>query len=480
MLVKKMKKNNKVNLYIKILIHIFIILMFELYIQSLSTNIHSNIKLVTLILILLVILISIIIDKKKKLSTKNITNIIIIIGILLRTMYIIYTPITERQHDVDYFNYEGHLSYINTIYETGKLPETNAMQYYHPPLHHIIGAGWLKINEIFFNTPLMVNIENLQILTLLFSSLTLYVISLILSRIKIKDKYKHLINIFFSVHPTFIILSGSINNDCLEYLFQFLILLYILKYYEKPTLKNSIILGIITGLCMLTKFNGLIMLGPITIMFLYKIYKDKKINEALKNYGICIIIALILGLSFQIRSILLFGSNAIPEPGDFLSLKNYNIIERMVIPSITTMFDKFCKLPGDYNLFAYIVKSSIFGEYHFNISNVFYYSYLIVNLFLILFSTILIIKNIKNIFKDKILLLLITNYFINIISYLYFNYKYPFICTMDFRYIVPTLMTGITLLVLESNNTSNKRLSIIIDISIIIFIILSLIFLFLI
>ena len=88
---------------------------------------------------------------KRGFTDENITNIIIIIGILLRTMYIIYTPITERQHDVDYFNYEGHLSYINTIYETGKLPETNEWQYYHPPLHHFLSAVWLKTTEVLFN-----------------------------------------------------------------------------------------------------------------------------------------------------------------------------------------------------------------------------------------------------------------------------------------------------------------------------------------
>ena len=480
MLVKKMKKNNKVNLYIKILIHIFIILMFELYIQSLSTNIHSNIKLVTLILILLVILISIIIDKKKKLSTKNITNIIIIIGILLRTMYIIYTPITERQHDVDYFNYEGHLSYINTIYETGKLPETNAMQYYHPPLHHIMGAGWLKINEIFFNTPLMVNIENLQILTLLFSSLTLYVISLILSRIKIKDKYKHLINIFFSVHPTFIILSGSINNDCLEYLFQFLILLYILKYYEKPTLKNSIILGIITGLCMLTKFNGIIMLGPITILFLYKLYKERNFKEIIKNYSIVLVIALVLGLSYQIRNYILFGSISIPNPTEHLSVKQYSIFKRMIIPSFTNIYEKFCNLTNDYNIFSFIVKNSIFGEYKYNIPNIFYNLYVSINLLLIILSTVLLIKNIKIIFKDKINLLLISNYVITMLSFYYFNYMYPYTCTMDFRYIVPTLLTGIVMLVMESNKTKSKYIRYLIDIPIILFIALSIIFIFII
>lgn len=476
-----MKKINNLNKIKYIVLNIFIVLLFELIINAFRVSINYYIKTITILLILLVLIISYIINKKKKLNSNNIINIIIIIGILLRTMYIVYTPITERQHDVDYFNYEGHLSYIHTIYKTGKLPKTNVIQYYHPPVHHIIGAGWLKVNEILFDIPLSENVEGLQILTLLFSSLTLYVISQILSRIKIKDKYKYLIMLFLAVHPTMIILSGSINNDCLEYLFQFMILLYILKYYEKPSIKNSLILGIITGLCMLTKLNGIIMLGPIGILFLYKLCKEKKLNETLINFSIVLVVSLVLGLSYQLRSYILFGTIEVPTPALESLENNYTIFERMIIPSITSIFDKmFCNIPGDYNIFAYIVKCSIFGEYEYNILNEFYYLFVTVNLYLILYSTFLIIKNIKNILKDKINLLLISNYIILMFSYYYFNYKYPYICTMDFRYIVPTLLTGILVLVLESNNKNNKTTKYLIDIPILIFILLSLIFIFII
>ena len=50
---------------------------------------------------------------------------------------------------------------------------------------------------------------------------------------------------------------------------------------------------------------------------------------------------------------------------------------------------------------------------------------------------------------------------------------------MDFRYIVPTLLTGIVVLVTESNE-DNKLTKYLIDIPLILFIILSIIFLFII
>ena len=86
-------------------------------------------------------------EKEKKVNHKKIILSIIMIGIILRTVYILYTPIDVRQHDVE--SDVGHIAYIETIYKTGKLPESNKWQFYHQPLHHIISAEWLKINEIF-------------------------------------------------------------------------------------------------------------------------------------------------------------------------------------------------------------------------------------------------------------------------------------------------------------------------------------------
>ena len=474
-----MKKYNNLNKTTKILINILAIIFFELIIHFLTPIIGKYIRQVIVVLILLVLLLVLKKQKEKKLTSTNITNIIIIIGVLLRTVYIVNTPVWSRQHDVDYLDYEGHISYIEHIYRYGELPASNDWQYYHPPLHHLIGAAWLKINVILFDMPLKTNLESLQILTLLYTSLMLYVISRILARLKIKDKYKHLILLFFCVNPTMMILSGSLNNDCLEYLFQFIILLYTLKYYEESSTKNSVILGILIGLATLTKLNGIIMLGPVGLVFLYKLIKERKLRETVKNFSIVVLFTIIIGISYQVRNYILFKTIEVPQPGlKDLSLY-YSFFERMIIPSITDIYEKvFNAIEGDFNIFAVIVKSSLFGEWEFNISNSFYNIFVTVNLYLIIFSSILIIKNIKNMLKDKVTLLLISNHIILMLSYYYFNYKYPYFCTMDFRYIVPTMLTGIILLVEKCDLEKRKTIKHLIDIPILLFIVLSVIFIF--
>ncbi len=137
---------------------------------------------------------------------KIVIYLILILGIFLRINYIAQTPITERQHDVYEIQDEGHLGYIYTIYQTGELPKTNNIQFYHPPLFHLISAGWLKA-ETMLGMELNQALEGLQVLTLLFSSLILVVVYRILVLTKIKDIYKLLIFLVMTFHPTFIILS---------------------------------------------------------------------------------------------------------------------------------------------------------------------------------------------------------------------------------------------------------------------------------
>ncbi|WP_294378395.1 hypothetical protein [uncultured Clostridium sp.] len=154
----------------------------------------------------------------EKINYKKIILAISIIGIILRIIYITYTPITKRQHDME--KGSGHLAYIETIYKTGKLPENNEWQFYQQPLHHVISAGWIKIAEI-FGASLEVAEEGIQILTAIYSCVIIVISYFILKELGINDKLKLLVMTIIAVHPTFIILSGSINNDILTIMLTF-------------------------------------------------------------------------------------------------------------------------------------------------------------------------------------------------------------------------------------------------------------------
>ncbi len=415
----------------------------------------------------------------KKNMKKNIFYIIYIVGVLIRTLYIINTDILTRQHDVGVIGGNGHLGYIYTLFTTGKLPITNTWQFYHPPFWHILGSLWLSFNKL-LNIEMIKAIEGIQILTPIFSSLTIVVTKKICERLKLKDIYRYLAISFIAFHPTMIILSGSINNDMLMFFLEFLIILKLIDWYDKPNIKNTIFLAIITGLCVMTKTNGALMAIPILYVFIKKILNNKKvIKDYIKKILLFGIISLPIGLWFPIRSMIVFHSyDAVLSSGDFLYVGNYSLFSRFFTMNFNELFN-FANVHTDYNLPSYIIKSALFGEFSFNIG-ILRIIMISISLLLIIISIVFMIKYLFKKKKNLIINILLIIYITSIISMYFFNYKYPNACSMDFRYIVITLLSSIVIITYSLNEIKNKYIKIPIVILLSIFIILSILFAFMI
>ena len=171
---------------------IIFIVLFELIILLLTPFISSFANfLITFLLI--IVLVKFYLYKKK--DYKSYIFLIMIVGILVRTLYILNVGINNMNHDLGNLHTDGsitnygHLWYIYTIYSTGKLPSVNNFQMYHPPLWHYIAAIWLKINTL-FGVSIMDAFENLQTVSCILSSLLMIIIYKIVEKIKMKDNYK--------------------------------------------------------------------------------------------------------------------------------------------------------------------------------------------------------------------------------------------------------------------------------------------------
>ena len=386
---------------------------------------------------------------------------ILALGVFLRTIYILKTDISTRQHDVLELYESGHLGYIYTIFKTHHLPVTNEWQFYHPPFWHIMGAMWLFINNLFkidFNYA----IEGIQILTLLLSSFMIIIADKICLKLKINDKYRCLVLGLLAINPTLIRFSGSINNDCLLMFIEALVLLKLFDWYDDNNIKNTIKLAIVTGLCVMTKMNGAIIALPIMYVFIKKfieIIKNKK--EKIKHYISKIllfgIISLPIGLWYHVRNLIKFGVSKVPEPGDWLYTGNHSIVSRFLSIDTYELFN-FAVMSDDDNWFSFIIRSSIFGEFEFNIKK-----WLLIALvaLLCIFILIFIVGSIYYLFKKKkniyINTLLIT-WYISIISSIIFYYKYPYACSMDYRYVAVCLLCSNIFIGYLLDNIKNKYL----------------------
>lgn len=401
--------------------------------------------------------------KHKRSNYKILIILMLVFGIIVRTLYISYTDIYYRQHDVA--GSRGHLAYIETIYRTGKLPPNNRWQFYQQPLHYIISASWLKINEC-FEVDLMQAREGIQYLTAIYSSIIMLITYAILKELKIKDKYKLLVLMIMAIHPTFIILSGSINNDILMIMFTFMAILYLIKWYKKSNYKNTIILALVTACIALTKISGTIIAIPIIYIFISKFIKDFKkgpkkqtLITYLLKFTVFGIISLGLGLSFSIRNFIKFNQEIfyVPKPGSVVYCGDDSWFDRLNIFSREMIEDTYCNPREDCNIPTYIVKCSIFGEFKMNYlhqNNILPRTLTIINGLLIIISLISFVKliithrKIKRRFKVYINLLNLI-FFSQIFVYAYSNMLMPYGCTMDFRYIVPTIFTGMMFIIIN-------------------------------
>ena len=198
---------------------------------------------------------------------------------------------------------------------------------------------------------------------------------------------------------------------------------------------------------MMTKYSYFFVCFSILIYVFIKCLKTQR--DFTKTLVCFIVPCAILGLWYQIRNSILFGQNIVhfnEMSSTSLQYISDAFIKRLfVLPKIERNI--FCSVYSDTNLVAYLIKSSIFGEYSFS-SNIIGGTLLILNIVLItvsVFAIFYVLRNKKTCNSGGIWLLLIVTT-VELLFYCWFNYIQPFGCNMDFRLIPITLICGIVYL----------------------------------
>lgn len=433
---------------------------------SINLNIEiTNIKIIaaTIIAFVLFFTTTIILKEYKRDKKIDFFKIIIgifIIGVVLRTAYVEYTPVYVRQHD-----FEAHIAIIQKIYDTEALPKENNIIFYHQPLFHILSVLFLKVNTI-IGVGVEQALEGLQILTAIYSTLTMLVSYCILKELNIKDVYRVPIMCMLAIHPTFIMLAGSINNDGIMNLFSSLAILYLIKWYKTPDTKTIIKLAFMTAFSALSKISGTIIAVPIMYIFIVKIFEERKQNlewekifeKYIMQFSIFGVIALGLGMSYSLRNLALFSQPIFFVPTPYnpdLYCGDRTIFERFVF-NFREFSQLYCSPFEDCNIWTYLVKSSLFGEFNVKASNTIIQEALLILNYVIIIKSLYNFIRLKN--KNTFLKMFVAYYIGLLIVYIRGNISHPFGCTMDFRYMVPTIFIGMLFLMYNSENKKREKL----------------------
>ena len=401
-------------------------------------------------------------------------------GFLVKLYYVLKTSIYVRQHDVDVFGGEtGHCGYIEYILYNHKLPDfdvSTRWQFYHPPLHHILSAVWIFINEHIFRFGYDKSRESLQMLTLFYSICIIITAYKILKEFKLSGRELLMGLLIISFHPTFILFSGSINNDVLSVLFIMLALLAAIKWYQDKTVWNIVKVALCIGFGMMTKISVGILAIPVGLLFILcfikDVRKDKKKNlmTYIKQFAVFACISFPLGLWFGIRNFIkwhipLMYVQPMTE-SDWQSVGDMSFLQRITDFSARQWGTPYTcwKWAGGYNEYNPLIsllKTSVFGEFAYDINIYFAQTIMWCGVMLALFGVAAIVITLLK--KDRVnrlpLICLAIMHLAFIISYYKMCYDYPFVCSMNFRYLTPTVVTGALCIGLAMKDLSEYKMA---------------------
>ena len=316
----------------------------------------------------------------KKLDTQKAILLLLAMGFCLRLAYVVYTSVTTRHHDVWYFangSDKGHAGYIDYFYHGGSLwfgfDPRSRWQFYHPPLHHFTAAMWMRLHT-WLGFSYERACEAVQILTLFYSCGATLALVKIFRKLQLRRWGLVLATAVAALHPSFVIFSGSINNDILSCFLQFLAIYCALRWYEQPTMGRILQVALCVGGAMFAKLSGALCAPAIAVIFLYKWWKERQETmEYLTQFSCFALVCVPLGLGWSVLHLVAWGMPMAYVPvlgaGDNAQyVGGYSAAQRL--------FELFGDGPGsvyvcwggdagyhEYNLWQGLVKSAVFGEY---------------------------------------------------------------------------------------------------------------------
>jgi len=289
----------------------------------------------------------------------------------------------------------------------------------------------------------------------------------------------------FAFTPFFIMLPSIYNNDSLSFLFTILALYWAIDWHEHFSWHAIILIALNLGLGMATKFNAGVMALPIAGLFVYelvRLYQKKEAGFAgvfkehpYRNFWLQIlsfaVIVFPLGLFFAIYQYKEYGipfgyvwDNGSDAPNYISSAYNY-FIRFFIFPSPDMFFSIF-PLPyrtgvsgaysdvwgtQDFNIWTGFFKSALFNQANLDsypqvqtiplmIGAYFLY---IVFFLLALYGLVYFFWHVINFLRGHHRGVFTTRHaflwaiaLTEAISFIYFNYRYPYACTSHCRYIL--------------------------------------------
>lgn len=386
---------------------------------------------------------------------------IMVAGIIMRIGYMLYTPCNIRQHDLWGFDADagGHAAYILNLMQYHRLPLSNKLQFYQQPFFYIAGSLMSFVVNSILNTSSAYELADAaRTAACMASCLMLPASDALCRECGIGGRGRVISTALVACSPVFYMTAGMLTPDSLSTLLMVLAVLYTIKWSNDCSWKNTVLLAVIYGLGVMTKVSvGVIALFT-AVVFVIRLVKTVKTDAKqwkmlMLRYIVFGLISLPLGLWYSVRNYRMFGQplGYVPDIGGSRS-KLYTGDRSIAARIFTFSIDNIMKGPyadvfNDYNAPAYYLKSSLFGEYRYEVPAIIPAVLLFAALFITFIAVVAFIYQLIHL-KNKS----IAYYAVPVVSVLmyasvtYFYMKYPYGCSMDYRYMgLLSVMAGAAL-----------------------------------
>lgn len=209
--------------------------------------------------------------------------LVIILGIVLRVLYVSATPPTVRSHDFD-----AHIEYIQYVADHGWMPSAqDGWEFHQAPLYYF-GASALFHAEQFFRRSNETFQSDLQMISLLLSIGTLLIGMWIASMLfgKPKERWHHvLFTLVVATFPGLVFAAAQITNEVLSHFLGILAIALLIRYWQRELTADWYRLWFVIALGCITKISMGVFV-PIALLVFYLKHRKKTWRQPALMYGL--------------------------------------------------------------------------------------------------------------------------------------------------------------------------------------------------
>ena len=266
---------------------------------------------------------------------------------------------------------------------------------------------------------------------------------------------RHIAQAVFLLWPLHSVIAFHVNNDIPFYAFCTLSLLAWISYVQRPNLQQLCLAAGVTSLSLLIKFNTLVL--AFTILAALWIRRDAVLANIKEGWlkERLLLAALIMTpiMSLGIGPLYsAYKAHQLPyDPGIYGAqgtggaiLLAQNNAASYVVPTAASLIDspyiQHGIVESKQNLWAYLAKTMLFGEFGFPNAELAQVMMMSLCLFLLPAIAYLFFLSIKDLSQNPALLLNVLFLLGSIVGIIFFRAQYHQTASQDFRYIVPCLI----------------------------------------